>query len=368
MKEFNLDGFRNTRIPSEAEIMSTWLGDITKPVVSVVCLTYNQEKYIEDAIRGFLIQKTNFPFEIIIHDDASTDLTAFKVLEYAKKYPKIIKPIIQKDNQYSKQQNSVIFKAAEVAAGTYIALCEGDDFWIVIDKLQRQLDLMQRNPKVKICFHKNFQGSTDSGKVKFRETLRSKLLYPRREVIISTKIIILGDGGYMHTASIMATKELISNLPEWFNECSVGDYFIQIIGSVKNGAAFIPEAMSFYRMFSVGSWSSREKTPESQYFFLSKMQNSLQNLNNELREEYEKEITLVRDEFTYGFWSRKDNLKFLNRTTRKFVGCNTASCMGVIFVSCASYLAEVKRKQIKLKRYLIVACHFMLHERKEANQ
>lgn len=105
MFNFCIDDFRNVHLPSEEEIMRKWIGDNDKPVASVICITYNHELYVEDAIRGFLIQKTTFPFEIIIHDDASSDRTAEIIMNYANKYPKIIKPILQKENQYSKAPN-----------------------------------------------------------------------------------------------------------------------------------------------------------------------------------------------------------------------------------------------------------------------
>ena len=113
-------------------------------MVSICCITYNQEKFIRQALDGFLMQKTNFKYEIIIHDDASTDNTANIILEYEKKYPDIIKPIYQTENQYSKGKKPTLitYKAAQ---GKYIALCEGDDYWIDENKLQLQVDYMEKN-------------------------------------------------------------------------------------------------------------------------------------------------------------------------------------------------------------------------------
>ncbi|MGS0534560.1 glycosyltransferase family 2 protein [Pseudoalteromonas sp. SaAl2] len=140
-KSFNISDFRKKELPTEEEVIVNWQGDIKKPVVSVICLTFNQAKYIEDAFRGFLIQKTDFVFEVIVHDDASTDGTSDIVREYAKRYPKIFKPIIQTENQYSKGKKISLLSAAH-AKGGYIAFCEGDDFWIESIKLQKQYDSM----------------------------------------------------------------------------------------------------------------------------------------------------------------------------------------------------------------------------------
>lgn len=115
-----------------------------KPVVSICCIAYNQEKYINDTIEGFLLQNVSFPMEIIINDDCSTDNTAGIIREYEKKYPEIIKPIYQKENQYSRggKMFPITFS---LAIGKYIACCEGDDYWTDPDKLQRQVDFLEDN-------------------------------------------------------------------------------------------------------------------------------------------------------------------------------------------------------------------------------
>lgn len=98
------------------------------PLVSICCTTYNHENFIREAIKGFLIQKTNFPVEIIIHDDASTDGTAIIVKEYADKHPELIIPIFQKENQYSKGVKPFLNYLIPKARGKYIDVCEGDDY------------------------------------------------------------------------------------------------------------------------------------------------------------------------------------------------------------------------------------------------
>lgn len=117
------------------------------PLVSIWCLAYNHEKYIRDCLDGFVMQKTNFKFEAIIHDDASTDNTARIIQEYADKYPDIIKPIFEKENQYSKHDGSLNRIMKEHMRGRYVALCEGDDYWIDSYKLQRQVDFLETNPE-----------------------------------------------------------------------------------------------------------------------------------------------------------------------------------------------------------------------------
>ena len=140
---------------TQEDIMKNWnMSEIDTPLVSVKCMTYNQEKYIGQCIDGFLMQKTSFPFEILIHDDCSTDDTTNIVLEYAKKYPKIIKPILEDENQYSKHDGSHHKKIDTAIKGKYIALCEGDDYWIDENKLQMQVDFLENNPEYGMCYTK----------------------------------------------------------------------------------------------------------------------------------------------------------------------------------------------------------------------
>src|SRR5690554_6550272 len=138
---------------TQDEIIANWKGDIDKPVVSICCITYNHEPYIEDALKGFLIQETDFPFEILIHDDASTDRTADIIREYEAKYPRLIKPIYQVENQYSQGVKISAKFNFPRSQGKYIALCEGDDYWIDKDKLQKQYDFLKLNQEYSLCFH-----------------------------------------------------------------------------------------------------------------------------------------------------------------------------------------------------------------------
>ena len=117
-----------------------------EPVVSVCVITYNHEKYIRQCLDGILMQEVTFPYEILIHDDASPDNTAEIIREYEAKYPEIIKPIYQTANQYS-QEIDVGKYNFERAVGKYIALCEGDDYWTDPKKLQMREDFLGNNPE-----------------------------------------------------------------------------------------------------------------------------------------------------------------------------------------------------------------------------
>ena len=129
--------------------------NMTNYTVAVWCITYNQKDFIKDALNGFVMQKTNFPFVVIVHDDKSTDGTSDIILEYAKKYPNIIIPVIESENQWSKGglKHVVNIMNSHYRIGKYIAFCEGDDYWTSPDKLQTQIDFLESHPEYSMCFH-----------------------------------------------------------------------------------------------------------------------------------------------------------------------------------------------------------------------
>jgi glycosyltransferase involved in cell wall biosynthesis len=120
--------------------------------VSILCLTYNHQSFIKHCIDGFLMQKCNFNFEVLIHDDASTDKTAKFINEYKNKFPEIIKPIYQLENQYSKGIKPTFTFNLPRAKGKYIAFCEGDDYWTDPYKLQKQVDFLEANHECNYVF------------------------------------------------------------------------------------------------------------------------------------------------------------------------------------------------------------------------
>lgn len=124
-----------------------------KPFVVIQCLTYNHQPYIRQCLDGFIMQKTDFPFIAVIHDDASTDGTAEVVKEYEKKYPAIIKGIYQKENQYKTNPQAIDNSIRPLLTGKYIAVCEGDDYWTDPLKLQKQVDFLENHLEYSMCFH-----------------------------------------------------------------------------------------------------------------------------------------------------------------------------------------------------------------------
>lgn len=124
----------------------------TQPLVTIRCLVYNHEPYLRQCLDGFVMQKTDFPFEAIVHDDASSDGSTAIIKEYARKYPNIIKPIFESENQYSKHDGAIPRIMNEHTRGKYVAMCEGDDYWIDPLKLQKQVDFLENHPDYGMCY------------------------------------------------------------------------------------------------------------------------------------------------------------------------------------------------------------------------
>lgn len=135
---------------TQEQIMATWKEK--DPLVTIKCLAYNHQLFIEQAMDGFLSQITNFAFEIIVHDDASTDGTSQIIRQYEQQFPDIVKPIYQTENQYSKHTHAISKIIHQNTRGRYIALCDGDDYWIDEKKLQKQMDCMLKHSDCGLCF------------------------------------------------------------------------------------------------------------------------------------------------------------------------------------------------------------------------
>ncbi len=233
-------------------------------MVSVACLAFNHEKYIRKTLDGFVMQKTNFRFEVIIHDDASTDGTAAIIREYEEKYPDIIKPIYQTENQYSKKipiNKTYIYPRCK---GKYLAYCEGDDYWTDPLKLQKQADALENNENCTICHHQ-VDIIRENGELTGDSFPRYKELcpgvVPQKEYL---SLILFTRTAYFlqfQLSGAMVRRELVQRYiaenPEFKRIADVGDVTLFLYMGTHGDAYYINERMSAYRSGSVGSWNSR---------------------------------------------------------------------------------------------------------------
>lgn len=213
-------------------------------LVTIKCLTYNHEPYIRKCLEGFVMQQTNFKFEAIVHDDASTDGTAAIVSEFAEKYPDIIKPILQTENQYSKKDGAIGRIMNLHTHGKYVALCEGDDCWIDPLKLQRQVDFMEANSEFSMCFHSAKIENTNQRSASyllFLEKLEERE-YSSMDVLSKWSI---------PTASILCKKEAVLNRPRDKN--FVGGDIVLTAACCRIGRIYcMSDIMSVYRLHPGG--------------------------------------------------------------------------------------------------------------------
>lgn len=229
-----------------------------EPVVSIICATYNHFNFIEDAIKGFVSQRTNFPFEVIVHDDASSDGTQGVIRKYAEKYPNLIKPIFQKENQYS-QNKKPLDICLPLTKGKYIAICEGDDYWTDANKLQIQFDYMEQNPSCVVTHHNAF---VFEGRGLVKE---SKL--PQHCIRSFTSDELLKNDCFLLTLSMMFRKKF-GKFPKEKGNVGNGDNFlISMLGLYGESAYLEAIKPAAYRLHADSTWSS--KTPEEKQKMLA---------------------------------------------------------------------------------------------------
>lgn len=233
---------------SQKEIMATWKS--AEMTVSITCVAFNHEQYIEETLDSFLMQETNFPFEILINDDVSNDRTVEILKSYEEEFPDIVKPVYQTENQYSQGINTMAILFPYVT-GKYVAYCDGDDYWIDKEKLQIQVDAMNEHPELDLCFHTTYEVIND-------EQTKVRGDYPDEITVFPAEKSILGHFGYIDTSAMMFTASMIKSLPEWFITASPGDYMSEVMGADRGGSLFINRTMSIYRTDTAEGWTAIE--------------------------------------------------------------------------------------------------------------
>jgi glycosyltransferase involved in cell wall biosynthesis len=228
-------------------------------LVSITCTAYNQEKYIARTLDSFLMQQTDFDYEVLIHDDASTDYTAAIIREYESRYPHIFKPWYQTENQWSKGIRLHTACNLPRALGKYVAMCDGDDYWTDPFKLQKQVDYMEAHPDCTLCFHaielvKNNQKPT------------GRFIKPYDEsCIVPIEDIIIGGGGFIGTNSVVFPIKCLQTLPGFYLRAPVADVPLQLFLASQGPVYYMDEVMSAYRQGVEGSWNSHMAKSRKDY-------------------------------------------------------------------------------------------------------
>ncbi|MCM1261859.1 MAG: glycosyltransferase [Butyrivibrio sp.] len=216
-------------------------------LVSVVCITYNHESYIRDTLEGIIHQNVEFKYEAIVHDDASTDNTPQIIQEYEKKYPDLFRVIYESENQCKKRGlSSITMDILKKCRGRYIAICEGDDFWIDNNKLRIQIDWMERHPDYFMTAHNALL-------MDYKKDALEAMNPYLSEKEISPEELIMQYNGNIPSASIIMRAD-IKNMEHFFMECGVGDIPMQLYSIAKGKVYYFDRIMSVYRHNHKGSW------------------------------------------------------------------------------------------------------------------
>ena len=318
---------RNLR--TESEILKNWKVDVTKPLVSISCITYNHESYIRDAIEGFLMQRTTFPFKIFVLDDASTDRTAEIIREYESKYPKLFNCFHLKENTWGKPNRRELAKPFLEARneGKYIALCEGDDYWTDNNKLQTQVNYMEQHPECTLCLHSSINVNKE------REFLE-KANYHKENLIATTEDII-SETVAGHTTSMVFPASLAKCLPNYYFYAPIGDYPLKIYLASKGYAYYISKSMSAYRVgVGVSSLTLSKDTKINNY---NRAKMMLKEFNKCTSYKYNKAVT-------HEIFRRKFRLE--------------VGIMNLKEVKKNKYKKLYKALSFPNKSKLIIGCHF----------
>lgn len=210
-------------------------------MVLIRCFTYNHEAYIEDALKGFVMQKTNFPFVAVVVDDASTDRTADIIRKYEKEYPDIIKGVYLKENHYSQKKKKAPYIQPWRDRCKYEAICEGDDYWIDPLKLQKQVDFLEKHPEYGlICSEVNaYNEQSKSFNIEYFKNKKWDIKYTFEDFLINA--------WFLAPCTWLYRKEFLKN-DIAKNNFIVGDLPLLIEISYKSKIKFLKEVTAIYRI------------------------------------------------------------------------------------------------------------------------
>lgn len=221
--------------------------------VSVLILAYNHEKFIAQAIESAVMQEVDFEYEIIIGEDCSKDNTRNIVIEYQEKYPQKIRLLLHEKNVGMHRNFDEVLQTGK---GQYLAILEGDDYWVSPYKLQKQVDFLDTHSECSICFH--------NATVFYEDEERDNWEYCHainQEILGIEQLLI---SNFIPTPSVMYRGGIVKNLPDWFYELSMVDWPFHILHAKYGQIGYINEVMSAYRIHSRGVWSSKNSVEQLQ--------------------------------------------------------------------------------------------------------
>jgi glycosyltransferase involved in cell wall biosynthesis len=217
-----------------------------QPKVSIAVLTYNHERYVAQALQGAVTQRTNFPFEIVVAEDCSTDRTRDIVLQFQAAHPGLIRSIL---NPVNIGADANVKNLIASCKGEYIALLEADDAWTSEDKLQLQVDFLDSHPECSICYHPVLHVFEDGSKP-------PAVIPPRSKPIATIEDLLTSQGNFIPTCSVMFRSGPHTRIPDWTRELGFADWPLHVMNARAGHIGFLPQCMGIYRAHSGGTWST----------------------------------------------------------------------------------------------------------------
>jgi glycosyltransferase involved in cell wall biosynthesis len=225
--------------------------------VSILMLAYNHEKYIAQAIESAITQQTSFDYELVIGEDCSKDKTRQIASEYQEKFPELIRLLPSQENLGPSENFIRTYKACR---GEWIAILEGDDYWTSTNKLQKQVEFLERHPDCVICFHNivpvNFSGA---------HQLTDRLKPVQKEISSLPDIV---ERNFITNCSVMYRQGFIDQSAGWLEKFTFGDWFVHIVNAQHGNIGYIDEVMAAYRKHSAGAYSGLSFIKELQRWII----------------------------------------------------------------------------------------------------
>ncbi len=289
---------------------------MTSNTITVVLMTYNQEKYIKQSLDSILCQQISVDFDILVHDDCSEDKTYEILSEYQRKYPNKIKIIHQETRKFLIDGfNMMIYKYVVPNINSkFIAYCDGDDYWCDPLKLKKQYEFMRSNPDYSMCFHSAYQLMQNN-------EFSSKWFIGKEGDIDMSDLINDKPGVCVATSSIFLKSEIFKDFSDWRKAFSVEDVPMYMTAAIHGKIHRLPDVMCVYRQFSTGSWSSQNR--ESNERLISHRKKMIENIkyfDKETNFKYHNLVLKKIEECNFSIASLEENYKVVfSKENKRFV-------------------------------------------------
>ncbi len=322
---------------TEKEIIKQWQGIYNKPLVSMCCITFNHEKFITKALDSMLIQETDFPFEIIIRDDCSTDNTRNIIQEYTEKFPHIITTILETENQYSKGINP-FSPAYEKAKGKYVTILEGDDYWRDKFKLQKQVDFLEKNSEYILSYHNSIIVDENDQQISKKKNL-SPGDYTQEQMLCAEVLILTNTVMFRKVENVTAER-----LDGILNADTVLWHLLGHYGKSKYQEEITYAA---YRTHSGGVWSNLNQFEQfEKSLLIRKHLKLLLNDNTKLRKRMTNKIHYHFANWLYKSFASMD-LKLFKNVFQKLREERDVSIVKVFILIPKIFLKKIKSNYLR---------------------